>query len=381
MVKSVALLVDGNIKDIEINLKSSERNKPIKTLLRYKKKIEVFTKDISIGKDKLSEITCWKLDKNNIYAYGYLKGIHKNNHELPILDDNDKIYYEDILIFKTNNNNILLDMSTNDYEEMYNNLFYNKEDKLSDELGDELGDELDDELDEDELGEDELGEDELGEDELGDDEIDESHNEYSDEDIGIVIDSDGEDNVDESKDIFENVIYEDEEDKLNKIRTQNIQLFSKIIDEDIAYKIEESIYNYTKDISGKRNVLPLWHNKSFKSIYTNKSISLYSNIDKSSYIKNNNLITKLKKNQIDISTIAFLTYQQLFPEHWKIFLDERNKREKLMYEDVAEAMTDQFKCGRCKQRKCTYYELQTRSADEGMTTFITCLTCGNRWKS
>ncbi|KAJ2453452.1 transcription elongation factor TFIIS [Coemansia sp. RSA 2336] len=45
-----------------------------------------------------------------------------------------------------------------------------------------------------------------------------------------------------------------------------------------------------------------------------------------------------------------------------------------------EAVTDQFKCGRCKQRKCTYYQLQTRSADEPMTTFVTCTVCDNRWK-
>ena len=55
-------------------------------------------------------------------------------------------------------------------------------------------------------------------------------------------------------------------------------------------------------------------------------------------------------------------------------------KEKLLYEQKAEAMTDQFKCGRCKSKKCTYYELQTRSADEAMTIFITCLNCGNRWK-
>ena len=51
-----------------------------------------------------------------------------------------------------------------------------------------------------------------------------------------------------------------------------------------------------------------------------------------------------------------------------------------MYEDKQESMTDQFKCARCKQRKCTYYELQTRSADEGMTIFITCIICGHRWR-
>lgn len=45
-----------------------------------------------------------------------------------------------------------------------------------------------------------------------------------------------------------------------------------------------------------------------------------------------------------------------------------------------QAETDSFKCGRCKQRKCTYYQMQTRSADEPMTTFVTCTVCNNRWK-
>eukprot|EP01080_Neovahlkampfia_damariscottae_P005070 gene5070-8670_t len=42
--------------------------------------------------------------------------------------------------------------------------------------------------------------------------------------------------------------------------------------------------------------------------------------------------------------------------------------------------TDIFECGKCKQRKCTYFQMQTRSADEPMTTFVNCLVCGNRWK-
>ncbi|KAF9221199.1 transcription elongation factor [Gyrodon lividus] len=45
-----------------------------------------------------------------------------------------------------------------------------------------------------------------------------------------------------------------------------------------------------------------------------------------------------------------------------------------------EAETEGFQCGRCKQRKCRYRQAQTRSADEPMTTFVTCVNCGNRWK-
>ncbi|PSS32759.1 Transcription elongation factor like [Actinidia chinensis var. chinensis] len=44
------------------------------------------------------------------------------------------------------------------------------------------------------------------------------------------------------------------------------------------------------------------------------------------------------------------------------------------------ATTDEFKCGRCGKKECTYYQLQTRSADEPMTTFVTCVNCNNHWK-
>jgi len=39
-----------------------------------------------------------------------------------------------------------------------------------------------------------------------------------------------------------------------------------------------------------------------------------------------------------------------------------------------------LKCGKCGKRNCTYNQLQTRSADEPMTTFVMCNECGNRWK-
>lgn len=60
-------------------------------------------------------------------------------------------------------------------------------------------------------------------------------------------------------------------------------------------------------------------------------------------------------------------------------LIEQNLREAKAAQDN-EAETDQFRCGRCGQRKTKYYQLQTRSADEPMTTFVTCINCGNRWK-
>ena len=71
----------------------------------------------------------------------------------------------------------------------------------------------------------------------------------------------------------------------------------------------------------------------------------------------------------------------LFPENWKELIDEKYKRDRVLYEVDQGGATDEFKCNRCKQRKCTYYELQTRSADEPMTVFVTCLNCGKRWRT
>jgi len=42
--------------------------------------------------------------------------------------------------------------------------------------------------------------------------------------------------------------------------------------------------------------------------------------------------------------------------------------------------TDLLKCGKCHKKNCTYNQLQTRSADEPMTTFVMCNECGHRWK-
>jgi transcription elongation factor S-II len=52
------------------------------------------------------------------------------------------------------------------------------------------------------------------------------------------------------------------------------------------------------------------------------------------------------------------------------------------------ATTNEFMCGKCKQRKVSYYQMQTRSANEPMKSiyilkgadFRVLFVCGNRWK-
>ena len=52
---------------------------------------------------------------------------------------------------------------------------------------------------------------------------------------------------------------------------------------------------------------------------------------------------------------------------------EESRKEEEEYQGI-------LKCGKCKGKKTIYFQLQTRSADEPMTTFVTCKGCGHKWK-
>ena len=142
-------------------------------------------------------------------------------------------------------------------------------------------------------------------------------------------------------------------------------------------EIESSIY---KDIHlyCKKHEIHLPENQ--RKLYLHKCISLYTNINPKAYIHNLRLLSRIKKKEINSKQICNFSYPDLFPENWKELLDKKYKRDKFLYEVRTEQATSQFKCGRCKKRMCTYFELQTRSADEPTTIFVTCLNCGNRFK-
>jgi DNA-directed RNA polymerase subunit M/transcription elongation factor TFIIS len=44
------------------------------------------------------------------------------------------------------------------------------------------------------------------------------------------------------------------------------------------------------------------------------------------------------------------------------------------------AVSDLFTCPRCASRACTFREIQTRSADESATIFVTCTNCDLRFR-
>ena len=163
-----------------------------------------------------------------------------------------------------------------------------------------------------------------------------------------------------------------------KFRIKSAELFCEVVKQKKLPKlIEESIYLYSKE-QAKMRGLSL-NSKQFMQIYMNKCISLYRNIDRNSTIGNKNFHKRIKTSEFDIIRIAYLNSEEIFPEFWEQFLEQQKADEEYLYEKTFDLVTDEFKCGRCKERKCTYYRLQIRSSDEPMTAFITCLNCGNRW--
>lgn len=107
--------------------------------------------------------------------------------------------------------------------------------------------------------------------------------------------------------------------------------------------------------------------------------SLTSNLkDKS----NPGLRESILDGSIGPDRFARMTPEEMMSE------DRKAETEKAMKEVMNEvisaqdnaAETDMFKCGKCRKRKTKYYQMQTRSADEPMTTFVTCVNCGHKWK-
>lgn len=142
-----------------------------------------------------------------------------------------------------------------------------------------------------------------------------------------------------------------------------------------AKNLEKGIYNYSLKEATNRKIIKKWDNAFFVQIYTDRIRSIYLNLQ-----NNKSLIEFLDNNEIKPHQIAFMTHQELNPEKWDKLIQIKMKRDKYKYETNLEAATDTFKCRKCHSNKCTYYQMQTRSADEPMTTFVTCINCGNRWK-
>ena len=167
----------------------------------------------------------------------------------------------------------------------------------------------------------------------------------------------------------------------DEIRKNVVLKLDKIVNDiSLTRNMEKGIYNSVIDTCKTEHIHRSWNNVIFKKIYLSKVISIYSNLDKETYIKNISFLNRIKSKEINIEDVGNMTSIDIFPENWKELINKNSERYKKLKEYKPEAMTDIFKCRKCGSRQCSYYELQTRSADEPMTQFITCLKCNTRWR-
>ncbi|XP_036443144.1 transcription elongation factor A protein 3 isoform X13 [Colossoma macropomum] len=162
----------------------------------------------------------------------------------------------------------------------------------------------------------------------------------------------------------------------DSIRDKCIEMLSAALRTDDDYKdygancdgmaaeIEDHIYQEIKATDMK---------------YKNRVRSRISNLKDP---KNPNLRKNVLGGAIELSRIATMTAEEMASDELKQLrsvLTQEAIREHQMAK-TGGTTTDLLQCGKCKKKNCTYNQVQTRSADEPMTTFVLCNECGNRWK-
>lgn len=168
--------------------------------------------------------------------------------------------------------------------------------------------------------------------------------------------------------------------KLREMCVRSLKfLENKFSKEDIC-GLEKAIFQTTLRLASAQYIPRSWKSREFVEKYRQIVRTIISNTHPDSPVKNTRLLARVIDGEFPLIDIPAMTSYEMFPENWFALKDKLLQREQKILEGNKSRATDQFKCRRCNKRECTYYELQTRSADEPMTIFITCLNCGKEWR-
>ena len=136
--------------------------------------------------------------------------------------------------------------------------------------------------------------------------------------------------------------------------------------------VEKGVYNATIRHCSENKIVKKWSNQAFKNLYLAKLKTVFFNLR-----SNADLRERIKESP---QSVAFMTPQEMNPSQWAYLTEQKQKRDKYLTTQTMKSTTDVYTCFKCKKNECTYYQLQTRSADEPMTTFVTCVNCESRWR-
>ena len=129
----------------------------------------------------------------------------------------------------------------------------------------------------------------------------------------------------------------------------------------MALNIEKGIFNHTLSNHSSQD----WNNM-FETYYIHTTITVYSNLNPESYLKNVNLIHRLFYGEFKPEELAFFDAEKRFPERYREMMDDY-LASLPKYAEKQEQPDGMHKCGYCASQKkeaykTTYYQLQTRSA-------------------
>jgi len=146
-----------------------------------------------------------------------------------------------------------------------------------------------------------------------------------------------------------------------------------VFDLNKSLKIEMGIYEYSI-VYQIDNSLPKSH---LVSIYKDTFNNILNNINGNPHIDNQTLLKSITDNTIDIQKIAFLLPHELHPVRWENLVRKKQISE---FNKNNPETSNAFTCHKCGNSKCAVTQMQTRSADEPMTTFVVCVVCHNSFK-
>ena len=151
--------------------------------------------------------------------------------------------------------------------------------------------------------------------------------------------------------------------------------FNEELPEKDLNNIEKGVYNWCIHLSDEKCIFKHWDNRSFSNLYLSKAMDIYANLNRKKEIRD-----RIKSLDIRAYNLVFMKPHEIDDTYWRETIDKYHKIEKNMFEKRKDNVVRIYKCGKCKKNECTFYQLQTRGADEATTTFVQCVNCGHKWK-
>lgn len=145
----------------------------------------------------------------------------------------------------------------------------------------------------------------------------------------------------------------------------------------LAKRLEVCLWNWTVQ-SCERDRVPLyWDNPRVRYRYTTRALSLGYNVKNAPGI-----LDRIRAGQLSAKAFVAMAPREVWPARWEdayATVAARQLRREAGV-DAATAPDGAYTCGKCKSKKTVYTQMQIRSADEPMTTFVRCLNCSKSWK-